>query len=185
MERLPRPPRWPRLRAALARATFQDVILFTLPPFLFAAWFLIAPILDYGRARQFDDWWSSGAHVHRFAALRARALLDLPKSVAHERRLDPASPTSGSLRIFVDRAEFDRVQSNALEHMETWVEAQLLRGSDWRPVEIRLRGDGSVHWTTEKKSLTVKTPRAELYEGWRRMILTITNGFFDYLCISN
>lgn len=168
-----------RLRRRLAQVTLRDVVIFTLPAFLLAGWLLVLPILDYARARQFDDWWSAQAHVHRFAWMRLKALLLLPKLQVHERRLDPADPWRGSLRLYVDHDAFARVSGDVLEHGHEWVDARIVRGNvgertvaPGQPAEVRLRGDGSVHWTTAKKSLTVKTPKDRLWHGYRRLILS-------------
>ena len=160
-------------RAWLERLTLRGVLIVTLPLFALLAWLLFMPVLDYARASQFDDWWSRSAHVHRFLWMR---LADAWRQPAYERlesRIDPRDPGGVSVRIFVDRAEYDRIAARAPENMETWLEAELDEAGKRLPVEIRLRGDSSAHWTAEKKSLSVKTPRDDFFHGQRRFALSI------------
>jgi len=161
------------LRSWWRRASFAEVVTLTLPVFLFAAWLLILPVADYARARQFDDWWSSSAHVHRFAWMRAKTAFDVTRYLAHERRLDPNDPDDSTLRIFVDRAAFDGLAVNVAENMDRWLDADIAYAGRFHPVELRFRGDTSAHWTASKKSLTIKTKRDDLFKGYRRLILTL------------
>lgn len=160
-------PRWWR------RLTLRDVIVLTLPPLALALWFLGAAVLDYHRVRQFDDWWSAQTSVRKFAWNRGRAALRTPRMAELDRRLTAEDESEPLLRLMVDRHDWDRIGSDVGAHWGEWIDAMIVDGNDTLDAELRWRGDGSAHWSTEKKSFTLKTKRGELYKGFRSMAFSV------------
>jgi parallel beta-helix repeat protein len=155
------------------RVTLLDAVVFTTPLLVLALWLFGSAVLDYRRIRRFDDWWSRQTSVRKFGYYRARTALrsfemnELAKSFSAEREDAPR------LRILVDREEFDRLDDNVAEHWGEWVDVQLLDAGDTTDARLRFRGDGSAHWTSEKKSFTLRTGRDELYKGFRTLAFSV------------
>ena len=156
-----------------SRVTLRDVLFFTIPPIALGLWLFGMAVLDYHRIRQYDDWWSHMTSVRKFGWYRVRAALNAPRSASLENRLRPDHPYVETLRIQIDRSVWDRIDSDVAGHWGEWMEANLVDGGRLLPVSLRFRGDGSVHWTSAKKSLTVKTKRGDLYGGFRRMAFSV------------
>jgi hypothetical protein len=166
------------------RVTLRDVVFFTLPPIALALWVLGSSVLDYGRIRQFDDWWSNATSVRKFGWQRLHTALVLPRAVAIENRLAADDPRVEALRIVVNRQAWQAVEGDVGAHWGEWIEADLARGNDLHPARVRFRGDGSVHWTSEKKSLTVRTSRDRLFKGFRTLIFSVKDVLPQYLANS-
>ncbi|HVS12101.1 MAG TPA: right-handed parallel beta-helix repeat-containing protein [Planctomycetota bacterium] len=166
------------------RVTLRDVVFFTLPPIALALWVLGSSVLDYGRIRQFDDWWSNATSVRKFGWQRLHTALVTPRAVELENRLSADDPRVEALRILTDRIAWQDVERDVGASFGEWIEADLARGNDLHPVRIRFRGDGSVHWTAEKKSLTVRTSRDRLFKGFRTLIFSVKDVLPQYLANS-
>jgi len=156
----------------LRRLRLRDVVLLSLPPFVAAAYLFGASVLDYRRMRQFDDWWSNTARVDRFAAWRVRSALQLPRSLELDQRLTVEDPGRALLDLRVDRAGFDAIADDPIAHPGEGVKAFVFEGNTSQEVELRLRGDTSVHWTAEKKTLAIKSDRGEMFQGSRWTVLS-------------
>lgn len=162
-----------RSRGWWRRVTLLDAVVFTTPLVVLALWLLGSAVLDYRRIRRFDDWWSRQTSVRKFGFYRARTALrsfemnELAKSFSAERE------DVTRLRILVDREEFDRLDHNAAENWGEWADVQLLDAGDATDARLRFRGDGSAHWTSEKKSFTLRTGRDDLYKGFRTLAFSV------------
>lgn len=159
----------------------RDVTIFTLPVVLVGLYVLAASILDYYKARQFDDWWSRGASVNNFLAERIWAAVNFPKVTALQLWLKPDEDDAGVIRLRVDRNQWGLWQRDPLSLWGQWVDALLLHENKQDPVKLRKRGDTSVHWITPKKSFTLKTPRSSLFKGYPRLVFSGKSVLPQYL----
>ncbi len=155
------------------RITLLDALVVTLPIMALALWLFFGAVSDYDRIRQFDDWWSRATSVRKFgyyrlrSAWRSLAMNELAKGFSPEREDAPR------LRILVERDEFARIDRDAAAHFGEWVDVELLDAGNRTKARLRLRGDGSAHWTSEKKSFTLRTEKDELYKGFRSLAFSV------------
>jgi len=161
------------LRGWWRRLTLLEAVVFTLPPMALAVWLFFGALNDYARIRRYDDWWSRATSVRKFGYQRVRGawcslrLNELAKGFSAEREDVPR------LRIQVDRDEFARLESDVPARWGEWVDVELLDAGDRTKAKLRFRGDGSAHWTAEKKSLTLRTSQDELYKGFRTLAFSV------------
>lgn len=163
------------------RITLRDVLFLTLPPMLLGTWLFLAAVRDYANARQYDDWWSAQTSVRKFGWNRVRTALETPTLAKLEARMDPERDDVPLVRLYVDRHDFDRIDGDVGEHWGEWVDVQIDDHGDLIDAELRFRGDGSAHWTTEKKSFTLKTKSGSLYKGFRTMAFSVKDVLPQYL----
>jgi parallel beta-helix repeat protein len=168
------------------RVTLRDVIFFTLPPMLLVLWLAGSSVLDYHRIRQFDDWWSNATSVRKFAWYRVRALLRTPEMTSIGHRLSPEVEDKPVLRLRVAKNDWNRINGDVGGQWGEWIDTSIVEGNDIRSndlhdAKLRFRGDGSAHWTTEKKSFTLKTKRGQLYNGFRTMAFSVKDVFPQWL----
>lgn len=155
------------------RITLLDALVFTTPLLALVLWLFAGAVLDYRRIRQFDDWWSRATSVRKFGYYRVRTALrsfemnELAKGFSAEREDKPL------LRIVVDRDKFKALESDVAAHWGEWIDVELVDAGDRTPARLRFRGDGSAHWTSEKKSFTLRTSRDELYKGFRSLAFSV------------
>ncbi len=74
-----------------------------------------------------------------------------------------------SVRLYVSGANLAKLNSNLPLSGKTYVKGALDNEGSARKIKLRYRGDSNYHWAHEKKSLRVKTKRARLYEGRRKL----------------
>jgi hypothetical protein len=163
------------------RATLRDALLFSVPLMALAVGLLGAACLDYHRISQFDDWWSRATSVRKFGWYRVRAALNAPSASTLRGRLSAEDTAREVVRLRVDRGVWDELHSDVGGTWGTWVDAVLERDEDLHSVKLRFRGDGSAHWTSEKKSLALKTDKDDLYKGFRRLNFTVKDVLPQYL----
>lgn len=163
------------------RLRLRDVVVFTLPLALLGAYVFGSAIGDFRLLNQYDDWWSRAAHVPRLGWNRVKAMVTLPRRLQLEHRLAPEAEDAATFRLRVDRTRFWALSNGMPATRGEWLEAELVRGSELHPVEVRFRGDTSVHWTADKKSLTVKTGKRDFYKGHRRFALTLKDVLPQFL----
>ncbi len=152
---------------ALRRISLRDVVRWTLPPFVAALYWLGASVNDYRHMAQFDDWWSQTARVDRFAWWRVRSALRLPRALSLDHGLSVEDTERALVDLRVDRSMFDSVASDPVAHAGESVKAALFEGNSSQEVELKLRGDTSVHWSAEKKTLSLKSERGEMFHRSR------------------
>ena len=159
---------------------WDAVLLSSLP--LFVATLLIGDGINrYVQSIQFDDWWTARASVRGYVGSRARTIATLPTRVRLRQSFDPNAPDSGILRISVPRRRWDLIQADPLSGWDEWVDAVVSYGDTSLDARLRKRGDNSLHWLTEKRSLTVRTSRNELYKGYREFGLSGKDVLSSYL----
>lgn len=161
------------LRGWWRRLTLFESVVFTLPPMALALWLFFGALNDYARIRRYDDWWSRATSVRKFGYQRVRAawnslrMNELAKGFSAEREDVPR------VRILVDRDEFASLERDVPARWGEWVDVELLDAGDRTKAKLRFRGDGSAHWTSEKKSLTLRTGQDELYKGFRSLAFSV------------
>lgn len=129
-------------------------------------------LVDYLRARQFDDWWSRTVTLEDAFAARAYAALRAPAAMTVRQRLDPAADDPVAIRIRVPSEAWEREVANPFLDDNPWVEAAVVRAGGSQDADVRKRGDTSVHWTTPKTSFTLRTSKGERIRGFREIALT-------------
>jgi hypothetical protein len=144
-------------------------VILSLPVLVALSYAVVAALLDYRDIRQFDDWWSNGARFGRQLSARLGAAASLPSVTALRDRLDPGREDPYAIRVMADREEWDR-QSDVTER--GWIDARVIREGGSQRVDVRRRGDTSVHWTTPKMSFTLRAPRGVEIRGFRELALT-------------
>ena len=159
-----------RLWSGLQRPLrLRDVMIFSAIPLFVGLYLVAAAILDYSSIHQFDDSWSRPEKLNTYFFGRISAALDLPKMFALQRDLNPEKIDSGIIRLSVPSEVWNSWQRDPLALMGEWSKATLVRHNGLIPVKLRKRGDNSVHWVTEKKSFTLRTPASTLFKGERRL----------------
>lgn len=169
-------PWWRRLR-------FLDVVLLTSIPATAALYLLWLSTTAYYRARLFDDGWSKAVQIHEDFAARIRLLRNTPALVAADRKLDPEGSDPAIIRLLVPGDQWQNMLSTPFGGF-SWVEATLDRsgnGVGGDAVEIRKRGDNSIHWLSPKVSLTLRTSRENLFKGYRTVGLSVKDVLPQYL----
>jgi len=159
----------------------RDAVLLSLLPVTLAVLLFGAAVYDYARARQFDDWWSDQQSVAGFFRARVQALLRLPGTLAGRHRFNPDGREADVIRLTVEGRKWDAMQGDPLAMWGTWVDGRLEYGATAIPVQLRKRGDNSIHWLTDKRSLTVRTPRDEFYKRFRSFGLSVKDVIPSYL----
>ena len=161
---------------------FRDAVVLSAPLLLLLLYLVIAATLDYQRAIQFDDFWSEGVSVEDRFLARAGALLRLVPEQRLKQRIDPEHEDPGMIRLQVDAAQLDRLFRDPQLHWDEWLDGNILEsGGRLLPVRIHKRGDNSVHWMTDKKTLTVRTTREEFYKRYRSFGLSAKDVLTAYV----
>lgn len=151
------------------RIKTRDLVFFTLPLLLLVLYIYASAVARTAKAREFDDWWSRPKDIYRYAGYQIRGWFNLLPALAAERRLDAEIPDASALRLDLPRSAWDRVSLDPLSTFGVDYPASLLDGGTFHPIKLRVRGDTSAHWTTEKVSFTLRTKRGELWRGHRRI----------------
>lgn len=164
------------------RASFRDALVLSAPLVFGLGYLVIAAVVDYQRALQFDDFWSQGVTVEDRFLARASGLTGLLAGQRLKHRIDPERDDPGLLRLQVDPAQLDASFRDPQLGWAEWLEGSLEEsGGRLLPVRVHKRGDNSVHWLTEKKSLAVRTTREEFYKRYRSFGLSGKDVLPSYL----
>jgi hypothetical protein len=184
-ETLPAPAARTGVRAAAARVwralRFRDAVLLTALPVLGLVFVAGDSAVRYLRWLQFRDWFSFRASVPAFFYSRVEELKTLPTRVALRRGFSPEAADAGIIRLDVPRRAWDSLQGDPVGHWGEWVDATLSYGGTAIDARIRKRGDNSIHWLTEKRTITVRTPRDEFYKRYRSFGLSVKDVMSSYL----
>ncbi|HEY9518276.1 MAG TPA: CotH kinase family protein, partial [Gemmatimonadales bacterium] len=162
------------LRRSLAafRVRPATLLIFTLPILGLLLYLFAAAVGDYRRRIQFDDYWGAAATMDQLFASRLRAAVGVPAAMLQEQRFDPERPDPGQLRLIIPGGEWDRLHDDPLAHWGEWFDAELRQGAVLSKAKVRKRGDNSVHWTTPKRSFTLRTELEETFNGHRTLALS-------------
>jgi parallel beta-helix repeat protein len=169
------------LARAWAGLRMRDAVLLSLLPLAAVVLLFGGAAYDYARARQFDDWWSVQQSVAGAFSDRIHALLRLPVALALRHRFDPEAGDAGIIRLTVEGRTWDGMQGDPLAMWGEWVDGRLDYGATTIPVRLRKRGDNSIHWLTDKRSMTVRTPRDDFYKRFRSFGLSVKDVVPAYL----
>jgi len=161
------------LARAWARLRFRDAFLLTLVPIAAVLLLLGGAMFDYSRARQFDDWYSKDQTVAGAFSARMHALKVLPGTLSLRHNFDPDARDAGIIRLTVPGRVWDSLEADPLAMWGRWVDGKLHYGGTTIDVSIRKRGDNSVHWLTDKRTLTIRTPKDEFYKRYRQFGLSV------------
>ena len=156
--------RWHRV---WERARFRDVFLACLIPIVAVVLLFAASLNDYLRARDFDDWYSREQSLPLLFSARAKAIVMLPKSLHLRDGFAPDARDAGIIRLEAPGQRWDSLEFEPPGVWAPWISGQLRYGTTAMKVRFRKRGDNSVHWLTDKRSLTVRTPRDNFYKSYR------------------
>ena len=172
-------PHWARRLWSAFR--FRDAVALTAFPLLMLGLLLATSVRDYLRARQFDDWWSRGQGVAGAFSARVHGLAALPRSLGLRNNFSPGHDDAGVIRLDLPARRWDSLEVEKDGAWAPWLEGKLRYGSTMIPVRLRKRGDNSVHWLTDKRTLTIRTPRDEFYKRYRSFALSAKDVLPSYL----
>jgi hypothetical protein len=167
------PPRPGALRRAWLGLRLRDAVLVTVVPLGMVALLFAGAVADYWRTRQFDDWWARDATVAGLFSARVQAIAAMPPRLLLRQGLDQDAPDAGIIRLDVPGRAWDSMHGDPQRMWGEWVEGTLRHGGTAIPVRLRKRGDNSIHWLTDKRTMTVRTPRDEFYKDFRGFGLSI------------
>ncbi|MEP6572352.1 MAG: right-handed parallel beta-helix repeat-containing protein [Gemmatimonadota bacterium] len=174
-----------RTLAALARVwgnlRLRDAVIISFPVLIPIVYLVVASTLDYYRYRQFDDFWARPASIDHFFQARFHAAKHVFAALRTEHQLNPEAPDAGIIRLTVPAAAWDSMQVKPVESWGHWFTAVLTRENTLSKVQIRKRGDNSVHWLTPKGSFTVKTEQRDLFKGYQTFGLSAKDVLTAYV----
>lgn len=153
--------------------SLKGVVAVSILPLVLVLFVYLSAIASTHHVRQFDDWWSRRQNVEGFVHHQFLGWQRFLRAVSLERRMNPELPDAGIVRLDLPRSEWDGIGTDPQSAFGVDIDGSILRDGAFLPVELRVRGDTSVHWTTEKISFTLKTPRNRLYRGHRRLAFSV------------
>ena len=159
----------------------RDVVVFSLPFVFWLVYLYVAAIVDFSRTLQWRDSTPYPGLPGYFTA-RLRRPLDFLRSAAISRHLDPERDEPGLLRIDVPRAAWDGLHRDQQGGWGMWIEALQDRGGgELHRIRIRKRGDISLHWSSIKRSFTIRTRKDDLFRGYRQLGLSNKQVLMQYV----
>ncbi len=157
-----------RARFPWQRLRFRDVVILTAPVVFAAAYISVAALIDYRVRVQFDDWWGHNSRLANLIEARLHAGLTALPAIAIRQNIDMEESSIGIVDLRVDRDDFADAFKDPFAERR-WVDARVHIGGQPISARIRRRGDTSVHWTTPKSSFSLRTTKASLFGGYRRL----------------
>ncbi len=174
-------PRASLLQRAWNGLRFRDALLLSVLPLCALAFLYGAAVRDYSNAKQFDDYFANGSSIQALFGARVDGVRSLPRGLALRERLSPEDTAPGIIRLDLPAARWDSIEVDRDGEWGEWLNADLRYGKSLIGARIRKRGDNSVHWLTEKRSLTVRTPRDDFYKRFRQFGLSAKDVVPSYL----
>lgn len=165
----------------MKRLRFVDAVMLSAIPLLVTGYLVGSAAMTYQRTIQFDDWWSARASVARFFRDRVRSFLKAPQAASLEQELAMDAPDAGIIRLNLPQDDWSRFWADPQLEWGVWKDAVLTRENSLLPVKVRKRGDNSIHWVTEKRTFTVRSPREEFFKRFRLFGLTVKDVVPVYL----
>ena len=147
----------------------RDVLILTAPVALTVGYVTVGAVRDYQNLSRFDDWWTMDRSVAELFVRRAKLAVRSPMATLIDQRLEPDAADPAVVRLRVDRALWHDLQRDVQNTWGVWFDVELMRGNVVEDVNLRRRGDTSVHWTTGKMSFTLRTDRSSLFKGYREL----------------
>ncbi|MBK9692248.1 MAG: right-handed parallel beta-helix repeat-containing protein [Gemmatimonadetes bacterium] len=158
-----------------------DAVVLTTVPLLVGVYLVWSAAEAFRRDIQFDDWWSARSSVASRFDARVRAFRNLPQLLRVERRLDAGQKDAGIVRLNLPSDDWTRMWTDPQLGWGVWTDAELARDGSTLPVKLRKRGDNSVHWSTDKHTITVRTPREEFFKRYRAFGLSVKDPLQAFL----
>ena len=158
-----------------------DAVFLTAVPLLLGVYLVWSAAAAFRRDIQFDDWWSARSSVASRFDARVRAFRNLPQLLRVERRLDAGRKDAGIVRLALPSDTWTRMWTDPQLGWGVWTDAELALDGSTLPVKLRKRGDNSVHWSTDKHTITVRTPREEFFKRYRAFGLSVKDPLQAYL----
>lgn len=158
-----------------------DAVCLTTVPLLLAGYLVWSAAAAFRRDIQFDDWWSARSSVESRFDARVRAFRNLPRLLRVERRLDAGRKDAGIVRLSLPSDTWTRMWTDPQLGWGVWTDAELTLDGGTLPVKLRKRGDNSVHWSTDKHTITVRTPREEFFKRYRAFGLSVKDPLQAFL----
>jgi parallel beta-helix repeat protein len=174
-------PRRQVLRTFWRDIRFRDALLISLIPLLAIVLIVGASWNDYLRSREFDDWWSRPQTMRSAFSARARGIAALPRSLRLRDEFPPEKRDAGVIRLEVAANAWDSLEVEAPGTWAPWISGNLRYGSTVTPIRLRKRGDNSIHWLTDKRALTIRTPRDDFYKRFRSFGLSGKDVLMSFL----
>ncbi|MFN8666677.1 MAG: right-handed parallel beta-helix repeat-containing protein [Gemmatimonadaceae bacterium] len=174
-------PRTSLVQRTWAGLRFRDAVLLSILPLSALAFLYGAAVRDYSNAKQYDDYFANGSSIQALFGARVDGVRSLPRGLALRERLSPEDTAPGILRLELPAARWDSIEVDRDGEWGEWLNADLRYGKSLVGARIRKRGDNSVHWLTEKRSLTVRTPRDDFYKRFRQFGLSAKDVVSSYL----
>jgi len=150
------------------RLRLLDALVLTAPFVAVLGYLLGASLLDLHRSLQFDDYWSHGVGLESRFAARAGSLRGFLPGLRAAQQIELEGADPGVIRLSLDPALLDAAYRDPQLGWGLWMSGDLVEtGNRLLPVNVRKRGDNSVHWLTEKKTLTLRTTREDFFKQFR------------------
>ncbi len=176
-----RPGRLRWLTGAWRALSLRDAVMVSTVPLIAIVILIGDAVVRYERALQFRDFWSFQADVTTYLTGRIAEIRALPRRVALRQRFSADAADAGIIRLEVPRQSWDSIQGDPLAMWGQWVGGTLRYGGTALDVRLRKRGDNSVHWLGDKRSLTIRTSRDEFYKRYRAFGLSVKDVLPSYL----
>lgn len=170
-----------RIHRLWSRVRFRDAFLASLIPLVGLGLLFAASLDDYLSSRDFDDWYSREQSLPLAFSARAKAIVMLPKSLHLRDAFAADARDAGIIRLEVPGQRWDSLEFEPPGVWAPWLNGQLRYGTTTMKVRFRKRGDNSVHWLTDKRSITVRTPKDEFYKSFRAFGLSGKEVLTSYL----
>lgn len=160
--------RWPVVVARIWRSLrFRDVVLVSLIPLAVLVYLTGSALLQYREARLFDDYYSRSASIDQAFLSRWHAGLHLSAAMSLQTHLDAQANDPAIIRLGIPGHAWDSLIDNDAAHWDKWAHGTLDYGGTTIKAKFRRRGDTSVHWLTQKRSMTVRTPKDQFFKSYR------------------
>jgi hypothetical protein len=163
------------------RVRLLDVVMVTSVPLLAIVLLIGDGIVRSFQYADFDDWWTEGVNVRTLVRARASAITTLPSRVALRQNFTPGAADPGIIRLEIPQQNWQAMHRDSQAMWDEWVDGVLSYGGTSLEVRLRKRGDNSIHWLTDKRSVTVRTTRAEFYKKYREFSLSVRSVLGAYL----
>ena len=169
------------LRRAWEGLRFRDALLLSILPLTGLVFLYGAAVRDYANSKDYDDYFANGRSILSLFGARVDGVRSLPQSLRLRDRLSPDDAAPGVIRLELPAERWDSMEVDADGKWGEWLDADLRYGKSLIGARIRKRGDNSVHWLTEKRSMTVRTPRDDFYKRFRQFGLSAKDVVPSYL----
>ncbi|MCC6927918.1 MAG: right-handed parallel beta-helix repeat-containing protein [Gemmatimonadaceae bacterium] len=160
------------LQRLWAGLRFRDALLVSMLPLAALTFLYGAAARDYAHAREYDDYFSKARSIQSLFSARVDGVRSLPRGLQLRESLSPEDTAPGIVQLSLPAVRWDSMEIDRENEWGAWLDADLKYGKSAIKVRVRKRGDNSVHWLTEKRSMTVRTPRDDFFKRFRQFGLS-------------